>query len=247
VVDNHSRDGTVKMVQTEFPGAKLIIMPDSFYGACETFNIGFANAVGEYIAILDDDVVLFCPYWTEKIIKKFECEPENTAIIATKIIDPLGLMWPSEKNSNKEFYCGNFIGAGVIIKTEALKKTRYYPKEYFIYWNEEELSAQILARGYKIKYFPEVETYHKGNRNQRMTKRRLYFEVRNRLWTFWMHESKREIIKKTAAHLYAYFLSSLRSKYVFSYIKGIIDAVMGLPGCIRNRETIDSPYWGIKN
>jgi len=244
VVDNHSTDGSIKIVRKEFPEVKLIVMPDSSYGACETFNIGFANATGEYIAILDDDVML-SPDWIEKIVKKFETEPKDTAMIATKIIDPLGLMWPSENNADKEFYCGNFIGAGAMIKREALEKTRYYPKEYFIYWNEEELAAQLLSKGYKIKYFPEVKTYHKGHRSQRMTKRRFYFFVRNRLWTFWMHESMKKLIKKTFTHL-GYFLSSLGYRYITTYIKGVIDAIKGLPDCIRNREVVDSPYWEIK-
>jgi len=245
VVDNHSTDSSIEMVRKEFPEVKLIMMPDSSYGACETFNIGFTNATGEYIAILDDDVIL-SPDWVEKIVKKFEKEPEDTAMIATKIIDPLGLMWPSEDKADEEFYCGNFIGAGAMIKKGALEKTRYYPKEYFIYWNEEELAAQLLSKGYKIKCFPDVETYHRGNPSQRMTKRRFYFEVRNRLWTFWMHEPINKMIEKTFMHLRGYFLRSLRDRYITTYIRGVIDAIKGLPNCIRNRAVVDSPDWEIK-
>lgn len=56
VVDNCSLDGTKEMVRAEFPQVKLVCMPHSAYGACETFNIGFASAGGEFVGILDDDV-----------------------------------------------------------------------------------------------------------------------------------------------------------------------------------------------
>ena len=52
VVDNASEDGTPEMVREEFPDVRLIRMPHSGYGACETFNIGFATARGEYVGIL---------------------------------------------------------------------------------------------------------------------------------------------------------------------------------------------------
>jgi len=58
VVDNASTDGTAQMIAAEFPEVRLIVMPHSAYGACETFNVGFASATTELVAILDDDVVL---------------------------------------------------------------------------------------------------------------------------------------------------------------------------------------------
>ncbi|MBO3832056.1 MAG: glycosyltransferase [Candidatus Brockarchaeota archaeon] len=92
-------------------------MPDSSYGACEEFNIGFANATGEYIAVLDDDNLL-PSNWIENILKKFEEESEDVAVIATKIVEPEGSTWPFREWSDKEFYCGFFSGAGVMIKKE---------------------------------------------------------------------------------------------------------------------------------
>ena len=58
VVDNASTDGTAEMVAADFPEVRLIQMPHSRYGACETFNIGFASASTPLIAILDDDITL---------------------------------------------------------------------------------------------------------------------------------------------------------------------------------------------
>ena len=74
VVDNHSEDGSAAMVTQEFPQVRLIRMPHSRYGACETFNIGFASASGEYTGILDDDVIL-PPDFIERMLAEFSTEP----------------------------------------------------------------------------------------------------------------------------------------------------------------------------
>ena len=57
VVDNCSKDGTPEMVRAEFPRVKLICMPHSAYGACETFNVGFASAGGEFVGIAGEQQV----------------------------------------------------------------------------------------------------------------------------------------------------------------------------------------------
>jgi GT2 family glycosyltransferase len=224
VVDNHSTDGTVKEIRSNFPWVKLIVMPDSSYGACEEFNIGFPNAIGKYIAVLDDDSML-PPNWIENAVKKFEGEPEDVAVLATKIVEPSGLSWPSKDKMNKEFYCGFFSGAGTIIRRSALKKTRGYPKEYFIFGNEDELAAQFLSKGYKIKYFPEVTTYHRfgseyRKSSSRLAKKVFYYYMRNRLWTIWMHESRGRLVKKTIGHLYI-LLKSFKIWVCYNLCQGI--------------------------
>ncbi len=58
VVDNASSDGSAAAVRAEFPDVRLVEMPHPRFGACTTFNVGFRLATQEFVAILDDDVVL---------------------------------------------------------------------------------------------------------------------------------------------------------------------------------------------
>ncbi|MCA8972642.1 MAG: glycosyltransferase family 2 protein, partial [Planctomycetes bacterium] len=81
VVDNCSHDGTPEMVRAEFPAVKLVCMPHSDYGACETFNVGFASAGGDFVGILDDDVIL-PPDFIERMLAEFAAEPETTAVLS---------------------------------------------------------------------------------------------------------------------------------------------------------------------
>ena len=87
VVDNDSSDGTPEMVIEEFPEVQLIRMPHSQYGACETFNVGFSSAKGDFVGILDDDVILPVTF-VEHMLQKFAEEPDTTAILSPKVVEP---------------------------------------------------------------------------------------------------------------------------------------------------------------
>ncbi|MFN0207245.1 MAG: glycosyltransferase family 2 protein [Planctomycetota bacterium] len=186
IVDNHSTDGTVEMLASEFPEATAIVMPHSNYGACETFNIGFACARTEFTAILDDDVEL-PPDWLAMLIAKFKTEPATTAMLSTKVVEPG--MPDSLINSeavNRERFMATFRGCGTLAKTDILAKAGYYDERFFIYGNERDLASRILGLGYRVKQYPAVVTYHKNPWGQRKGKRSIYFHTRN----FWMYAIK---------------------------------------------------------
>jgi glycosyltransferase involved in cell wall biosynthesis len=87
VVDNASTDGTAEMVRREFPDVRLVLMPHPNFGACETFNIGFAASSSPLTAILDDDIVM-PPDWLAKATARMQREPESTAIVSTQVLEP---------------------------------------------------------------------------------------------------------------------------------------------------------------
>ena len=186
VVDNCSRDGTPEMVLAEFPHVHLIRMPHSAYGACETFNLGFASARGDFIGILDDDVVLG-PTFVEHMLAKFATEPDSTAILSPKVIEPEMPDW--YKNSpkvNEERYLPTFRGCGSMARAAPLRQADWYDIRFFIFGNERDLTTRLLNLGYRVKMVPQVEVFHKAPFGMRHGKRSLYYHVRN----FWLYAFK---------------------------------------------------------
>ena len=57
VVDNASRDGSQEMVRSEFPWVELIANPENV-GFARGNNQGLARASGEYVLVMNPDVVL---------------------------------------------------------------------------------------------------------------------------------------------------------------------------------------------
>ncbi|HKD99652.1 MAG TPA: glycosyltransferase [Planctomycetota bacterium] len=208
VVDNHSTDGTLEMLDREFPEVRAIVMPHSGYGACETFNIGFASVRTELTAILDDDVVL-PPDWLEKLLAKLATEPETTAMLSTKVVEP-GMPDEFVKSDavNRERFMATFRGCGTLARTEVLAAAGGYDERFFIYGNERDLASRILALGYRIKQFPEVVTFHKTPFGMKKGKRSLYFHARN----FWLYALKNVPLRDLAAFPFRFLARKLRRR-----------------------------------
>lgn len=179
VVDNASEDGTAEMIAREFPSVRFIVMPNSRYGACETFNIGFASVTTELTAILDDDVVL-PPDWLEKTVNRLQREPPSTAVISTKIIEPgMPDSYMRSLGINTERYMSTFRGCASLARTQALSEAGGYDERLFIYGNERDLTCRLLNLGYRVLQYPEAVAYHKTPFGIKMGKRSLFYHARN--------------------------------------------------------------------
>src|SRR5471030_2979179 len=78
LVDNYSTDGTIEEIEENFKEVKLIRMFKNI--GIEAYNIGFKNARGKYIVIIDDDSF---PHQqaVKRMVDKFEND-EKLGIVA---------------------------------------------------------------------------------------------------------------------------------------------------------------------
>jgi len=179
VVDNASKDDTARVIAEEYPEVRLIVMPHSEYGACETFNIGFSSATTPLVAILDDDITL-PPDWLEKATARLLSEPETTAVVSTEIIEPgMPDSYIAGSKAAGRRYMSTFRGCGSLARREALREAGYYDERLFIYGNERDLTCRLLNLGYRVLQDPEIETHHKTPFGIQMGKRSLFFHARN--------------------------------------------------------------------
>ena len=183
VVDNASTDDTQRMIAEEFPEVNLVCMPHSAYGACETFNIGFASAQTPLIAILDDDIAL-PPTWLEMATERLVGEPETTAVVSTEVVEPgMPEHYLEASRAAGRRYMSTFRGCGSLAKREVLERAGFYDERLFIYGNERDLTCRLLNLGYRVLQDPEIVTYHKTPFGIQMGKRSLYYHARNAFLT----------------------------------------------------------------
>lgn len=169
IVDNESKDGTIKFLE-EFSkkNKKIKYLTNNKKGANYSRNLGIKNAKGEYIAFLDDDDT-----WNStKIEKQVKILETNSDIgicyTGKKIIyESLNKEYFSCSNSNN-IYIENYIGttSSVIIKKEILEKSGLFDVELPAL-QDYDLWIRILknTKSYQIKE-ALINYYINPNNNQ---------------------------------------------------------------------------------
>ncbi len=256
VVDNDSSDGTPEMVLEDFPEVRLIRMPHSDFGACTTFNIGFASARGDWIGILDDDVVL-PENWIECMLEEAEKEPANTVVLSSRVEEPQMPEWflKSEGHLTPR-YMSTFRGCASLARSKELREAGFYDERLFIFGNERDLTARLLNRGQRVRYVPRVRVWHKAPFGMRQGKRSLYFHIRN----FWIYAFKYVALEDILRFPFRFLAKGLGGKSKKSGVGdavgtiGLMDSIRAVPGawfvvfkatfaaimnlsyCLKNRE-----------
>lgn len=237
VVDNCSHDGTPEMVRAEFPLVKLICTPHPRYGACETFNLGFASAGGDFVGILDDDVVL-PPTFVEHMLAEFAREPDTTAILSPKVIEPQMPDWYKDSPAvNTARYLATFRGCGSMARHAAIRKAGYYDARLFIFGNERDLTTRLLNLGYRVKMVPSVEVFHKAPFGMRHGQRSLYYHVRN----FWLYAFKFLPWSQVLAFPFRFLKKGLGGKHQGG--GGEVADAVGTIGLFDNIKSVERGYW----
>ncbi len=179
VVDNASHDETADRLRADYPEVRLVVMPNSDYGACETFNIGFASARTDLIAILDDDVVL-PPHWLERATQRLGEEPATTAVLSTQVVEPgMPESYLQSPAMQSERYMSTFRGCASLARTQAVREVGGYDERLFIYGNERDMTCRLLNKGYRVLQYPGVSAFHNNPFGISMGKRSLYYHARN--------------------------------------------------------------------
>ncbi len=136
VVDNGSTDGTQTMVEQEFPEARLIRMYKNL--GIEAYNIGFENASGEYIVILDDDSFP-AKQAIRRMVDKFQKDPQ-LGVVAFDVrnyfnYDEVKTMEAESGDVNTaaitKDYLMSFNGAGAGVRKDIFKEVGFYPEDFF--------------------------------------------------------------------------------------------------------------------
>ncbi|MFH1781377.1 MAG: glycosyltransferase family 2 protein [Patescibacteria group bacterium] len=237
VVDNGSTDGTAQMVKEQFPKARLTCLPENIGIAAG--NVGFKQAKGKYILVLDDD-----SYPASKAIFRSIEEMEKDrklGIVTFNIYDPTTnqpIPRSHRPPSAVPVETFSFTGCGVILRKDVFSQVGFYPEENFLYQNELQPSVRILDMGYKIKFYPEIIAYHKFSPKHRANKRDILYGTRNNLLFIWKHLPFIRAIITSNGVLFIYGARALKSFLIIDYLKAVIGFFAKLPLVIRERKVI---------
>jgi GT2 family glycosyltransferase len=240
VVDNHSTDGTVEMVKTDYPEVIVLSLPENI--GITGWNKGFEIAKGEYILVLDDDSY-----------------PEKNALsigITRMVQEPqCGILAMLVYNQHLNFVQtssliqGNnttFIGCGAILRTGILKSVGMFEPVLFLYMHEDEFAMRAINAGFTVLYEPGAIVQHISSPAHRhidadsgVDVRRQYYLVKNILMILVMHFPFSRLIFRIPRIIIGRFVFGLKYHCVAPILKGIASSVWNIRSISKKRLVLN--------
>lgn len=185
VVDNASSDGSVEMLERDFPQTTIIgNQENKGFGAAN--NQAFAVMKGKYTLLLNTDALL-----TPDAVHKLWgfCESNSQAAIAcgqllnadgskqnsmasfpnlltlaanTSLLEYLfPQQFPSKRYEHaRPIEVDSAIGACMMIRKKALDEVGFFDERYFFFFEETDLAYKMYKSGWKIYHIPDAYIYH---------------------------------------------------------------------------------------
>lgn len=230
VVDNFTtRDDSVAYIKKKFPNIKLIenTRNDGFAGGC---NIGIRASRGKYIVLINNDTEPDID-WLNALV---ECADRNKAgavvskllfknrpgiinnagsVLESKASWPIRELGANKKDGpkyNKEIEITAFCGASVLLSRAMLEQIGLFDENFFMYFEDGDLSWRGQKAGWKYYYCPKSVVVHEhsgssGEHSDFFT----HYVTRNRQLILLKHSSFSIIMRSYAAFLRDFLIRPL--------------------------------------
>ena len=185
IVDNCSHDGTQEYLQAlnfNFP-YKYRIMDTTDNSAICTLNIGFKMAVGKFILVLDDDVIMQQPNTISALYN--DALTHDAKLVAANVVTPQEMIHQLEFKQQIDVIPGHpfrvydFIGACALIDRFCFSYIDYYDESFDIYWNEADTALKFLCNNWEVLYEPKITPIHYISQQSRNLSRGWLYYVQN--------------------------------------------------------------------
>ena len=242
VVDNASTDGSVEYLKKKFKKIKLIRSKENL-GYAGGNNLGVKKAKGNYILILNNDIIL-----DKNFLKEIWKHKDDADILGVKnyYYDKKNIIWAIGSKINlltmKASLIGNKIqdkgqldktqidytvGSAMLINKKVIDEIGFLDENYFCYYEETEWQTRARNTGFKISWIPTAKLWHKvgfstgGGRTPTST----YYLTRNRGY----------YIKKWAKHkliAWIFWIVEVKLRIFYGLLKNIKYAQMSWKGAM---------------
>jgi hypothetical protein len=237
VVDNASPNDDPALIKKKFPRIKLIESVIN-YGFAGGNNLGIMAARGEFVLLLNNDIVVPVDF-LEPLVNKFQKNPEFGALspkihyyYTPNIIQYAGFTeinkWTIRNKTigQDEVDTGQYNydsetaythGAAMMIPMEVIKKVGLMSYEFFLYYEEADWCIRIRNAGYKIGYVSNSVVHHKGSvTTGNNSALKTYYLTRNRL-----------VFMRRNIHGFSFFIALLYQLFIALWKNGLVYLISG--------------------
>jgi GT2 family glycosyltransferase len=202
VVDDHSQDGTKEYIEKRFDGITIRYNKKNL-GPSSSKNIGIKATKNEFIATLDNDVIVH-PDWLRELVRSISkdekigaCASKLLLLEHKKLINSAGgemtqlcrawdrgLFEVDKGQYNKKEFVTCACTAASLFRRSIFDKIGLFDDRFYYPVEDADLGLRINFAGYKVLYVPSSVVYHKmGATMGRVNVTKLYHTEKNRLRT----------------------------------------------------------------
>lgn len=263
VVDNGSKDGSMEIIESEYPEIKLIKKSKN-HGFAGGMNIGINEAINnnaDAIALLNNDANPDKNWLNE--LQKVLFSNKNIGAVTPKILNQNGKLidstgdlysiWgltiagqrdePATKAKDKQ---ENVFGASAgasLYRSEALKDVGFFDDRFFAYYEDTDLSFRLRLKGWRIIYTPKATVNHAtGSTSSKISGFTTYQTMKNLPMLFWKNTPARLLPKMLPRFLLAYSLILINSLFKndrrLPALKGFLVSIKNTPHTFNQRRKI---------
>jgi GT2 family glycosyltransferase len=179
VVDNASKDERLASIVGMFAEVKLIRLKKNV-GYAKAVNMGVANSKGEYIAVMNNDV-LVTPKWLSKLVSVMENDaimgaacPKKKSLLVDQVLDGCGgalnILGQGWDRGESEVDVGQYSqfdevthppGAVFLARRKLMDEFGFFLNpDFFMLVEDVDFGLRCWKAGYKVVYAPDCVVYH---------------------------------------------------------------------------------------
>lgn len=178
VVDNGSNDGTQQWLEQQ--KIDKVIFWSENKGVTKAWNSGIRQARGEYICIINNDVIV-SPKWMNGLINILDHAPNDLAALSPSSNDVFfkldispdqnGYTYFKEtshffSSREKQLWPYCLIGSCIILTKKIIDKIGLFDEQFFAYYNDLDYNLSITSSGMKSYTTNQSIIYHFGGKSK---------------------------------------------------------------------------------
>lgn len=187
VADNASTDGSLEMLETQFPDCKLIKL-DKNWGFADGYNKALKQIAAEYYLLLNSDIEV-TPNWLKPLVEFMDshpdaaaCQPKLHSLVNKDCFEYAGacggfidrygypfcrgrIFDTVERDNGQYDYCQEIFwatGAAMLVRSSDYWAAGGLDGRFFAHNEEIDLCWRLRIRGRKIYSIPDSCVYHLG-------------------------------------------------------------------------------------
>ncbi|MBE2286881.1 MAG: glycosyltransferase family 2 protein [Prosthecobacter sp.] len=238
-------DGTVAMLQHEFPHV-LLLVNDAGMGSVASRDRMVRMAAGDWILSLDDDSYPLVENFFSQVGSVIAAHPE--AVVITFPEQREGGLYASSSKTPESpgHYVPAYPNCAAVMNRSFYLEQPGFPHHFVHMYEEPDYSLQCYAAGAAVWFEPTLIIRHRLSPVQRQAVRRHHQNARNELWSVWMRCPWPWLPMVSFYRIGRQFCYSCSEGWSFIIREPVwwLAALGGISRCWNHRNTVRwSDYW----